>query len=216
MYKFLGDMMQSNIYPCAVSHSGAKDCKRCCVMGTTVAPDGTSLKAARRGGVHHCCPTETIDAESNPEYSESLQLWNYLTTDSNQEVPHFNRELAATMLVSDQQQAIRARTADGVKAAAQERLPLPEREALSFDDHVAGAVSHMHCNIYARQVHCKDNIVCICGAECLEGSNSRIEYIDKECRMIGCKGSTVFSLIPHYFSLLKVLRAINFTILITP
>jgi hypothetical protein len=159
---FLGDMVQSNICSSAVGHSGAKGCKRCFVMGTTVAPDGTSLKAARWGGVHHCCPTETIDAEGNPEYSESLQLWNYLTTDSNQEVPHFNRELAATMLVSDEQQAIRARTADDVKAAAQEKFPLPEREALSLDDHVAGALSHMHCDMKVRQVHCTDNNVCVC------------------------------------------------------
>jgi hypothetical protein len=140
---FLGDMVQSNICSCAVGHSGAKGCKRCFVMGATVAPDGTSLKVTRWGGVHHCCPTEIIDEQGN---LETLQLWNYLTTDCNQDVPHFNRELAATMLVSDEQQAIRARTADDVKAVSEKNFPLPGREQLAFEDHVAGTHSRLHCN----------------------------------------------------------------------
>jgi hypothetical protein len=142
---FIGDLLQQAICAHSSSHSAEKGCMRCFCLTTNTLPDGTNLGAQRMLGMHHPVNAEVFQVpEDGGDADLQIREGLVLAIDQGAETV-FQKNLAAELTISHQQQCIRTATAALAAEHARESHPLPpalpaaatpeEREA-----HRAGAV----------------------------------------------------------------------------
>jgi hypothetical protein len=144
---FQGDLVQQGITAKVTGHTGEKGCLRCFMLGTNTLQDGTDLHTQRWLGCRHPAQAEVMMMP--PEGQQFAVLETRLDLQfaiQNEDIVTFNRELAESIAISDEQHGIRARTACMAIESALEQHPIPETPPAGStqqqrDTHRAGAFS---------------------------------------------------------------------------
>lgn len=159
---FQGDLVQQGITAKVTGHTGEKGCLRCFMLGTNTLHDGTDLHTQRWLGCHHAAAAEVLEMpQAGQEFAPVVTRPNLQFVTPNGDTCTFNRQLAESIEITDEQHGIRARTASMAIQSALAEHPIPDRPAegapqQQYDAHRAGMSSLSY--ICQRQAPCAAEI----------------------------------------------------------